>query len=468
MPPRAAAIVFAVGILGLIFLDRDRESKPSPAVWLAVVWMAIGASRMVTQWLGVGGAVDSPDAYLEGSPADRLFLIVLLVAGLAVLFSRRERSGAFLRANWPILLSSWTCGLSSLWADFPLVAFKRWTKALGNLVMVLVVLTDLNPGAAVKALFARVGFLLIPCSVLFVKYFPELGRSYDRWVGTAYYTGVGSDKNALGCICLVFGLVAVWRVVHGLRAHPRAIRPLAAQATMLAMVLYLLHLAKSSTSLACFVLGTGLILVTAVRPPRRPAAIHVLVGLLAVGAVAAFTLFDAYGTILEALGRDATLTGRTDLWKSLLDMNQSPLVGAGFESFFLGHRLQELWARYWWHPNEAHDGYIEIYLNLGWVGLTLLFLLVVWGYRNIVRAFSTEPETAGLRLAFLLVILVYNVTEAAFKVMHPVWITLILVIAAAPAARAMARVAQPVGSGVRPAGQPWAAPTPGRTAVRGA
>ena len=69
-----------------------------------------------------------------------------------------------------------TALVSLLWSDFPDVAFKRWTKALGDLVMVLVVLSDREPISAVKRLFSRTEFLLIPLSVLLIKYYPTLGR----------------------------------------------------------------------------------------------------------------------------------------------------------------------------------------------------------------------------------------------------------------------------------------------------
>jgi len=46
-------------------------------------------------------------------------------------------------------------------------------------------------------------------------------------------------------------------------------------------------------------------------------------------------------------------------------MRVNPWIGAGFESFWLGPRLNKLWAQYNFMPNQAHNGYIEIYLNLG-------------------------------------------------------------------------------------------------------
>jgi len=79
MPPLVATVAFVVLIIGLLRLDRDGASRPSPALWLPVVWIFIGASRMASQWLGIEplDAMDTP----EGSFFDRVVLTGLLVAG---------------------------------------------------------------------------------------------------------------------------------------------------------------------------------------------------------------------------------------------------------------------------------------------------------------------------------------------------------------------------------------------------
>src|SRR5713101_5199194 len=144
---------------------------------------------MVTQWLvGAGlygtGEARTPEQLLEGSPLDRYLLTGLLALGIIVLIRRGRESGIILRANGPILLFFLYCAVSVLWSDYPDVAFKRWTKALGDIVMVMVVLTDSDRYSAVKKLLARTGFLLIPVSVLLIKYYPSLGRAYSRWEDT--------------------------------------------------------------------------------------------------------------------------------------------------------------------------------------------------------------------------------------------------------------------------------------------
>src|SRR5437773_9370628 len=230
MPQGVATVVYGLFILALFWLDRDRKSRVSHALWIAVAWVLLAGSRMVSDWLEPARVITSPDQYLEGSPLDRLVLTGLLAAGLMVLLARGRRAGTFLGANGPILLFFLYGAVSVLWSDYPDVALKRWTKALGDIVMVLVVLTDPDPSAAVKRLLGRAGFLLIPLSVLLIKYYPELGVGYGPW-GTQNYMGVATGKNGLGYICLIFGLGYLWRVLEAFRgqAPPRMDGPLIAQ-----------------------------------------------------------------------------------------------------------------------------------------------------------------------------------------------------------------------------------------------
>jgi O-antigen ligase len=158
------------------------------------------------------------------------------------------------------------------------------------------------------------------------------------------------------------------------------------------------------------------------------------------------------GTLTAVLGRDTTLTGRTDLWERLLAMSPNAVLGAGFESFWLGDRMTRLWHEYWWKPNQAHNGYLETFLNLGVIGVGLLVAMIVRGYRNVVVALAYDPPTARLKVAYLVAAVLYNLTEAAFKGMHLVWIAFFLAIlhvprlAPAPAA-ALAAPGEPVELG---------------------
>ena len=435
MPPTIAAAVFALGIVGLFWLDRDRDTPTSRALWIPVVWLLVAASRPVSAWLSMTPPIDQPNAYLEGSPIDRLVLAALLTLGLIVLIKRGRQVSSLLRANLPVILFFVYGAISTTWSDFPEVAFKRWIKALGDLVMVLIVLSDVDPAAAVKRLLARTSFLLVPLSILLIKYYPALGRGYNHFTWTPYYSGAATDKNGLGLLCLVCGLGVLWQVYRVLHSEgtPHKRRHLIAHGVLLAMAVWTLWMANSVTSLSCFVMG-GVIIVTThwFKLGQKPAVAHTVVFVLLVISFSVVFL-DAANGLLAALGRNPTLTGRTDIWTHVIPLNPNALLGAGYESFWLGERLEKLWSVYWWRPNEAHNGYLEIFLNLGWLGVAQLGVLMVTGYRNAFAEFRSAPENGCVKLAYFAAASAYSFSEAGFRELSPIWISFLLATVAVPA-----------------------------------
>ena len=132
-------------------------------------------------------------------------------------------------------------------------------------------------------------------------------------------------------------------------------------------------------------------------------------------------LFNLKEIILVLLGRNITLTDRDVLWKVLLGMHTNPWIGTGFESFWLGNRLEYISDIMSWIPNEAHNGYLEIYLNLGIIGLILLTPIILFGNKIIINKFEDNVKFKILGMVFLVVLLFYNVTEAAFKGANIIW-----------------------------------------------
>jgi exopolysaccharide production protein ExoQ len=437
MTPRIAMLVFVTGITGLFLIDRERKSQTSAALWLPVIWLWIFGSREISLWMAAirnGESVAYGDTYLDGSPVDRIVYSCLMFLGILVLARRGPKVTRLLQANLPIVLFFIYCAMSVVWSDHPDIALKRWIKSLGDLIMVIIVLTERDWLAAMRRLLARIAFLLIPVSILLIKYYPSIGKSFKHY-GTPIYMGVTTNKNILGVVCLLCGLGSLWRFLGALRDRkmPHRSRHLLAHGTLLAMVFWLFGMAHSMTGLACFLLGATVMVTTSMGAfARRPGVVHVLV--VSVVFVSFATLFLGAGdSSLQAMGKDVTLTGRTEIWRLVLGMTGNPLVGTGFESFWLpGWRRDKIWDLYWWHPNEAHNGYIEVFLNLGWIGICLMAGLIVTGYRNILAVLRREPDIGRVRLAYFVVAVIYNFTEAGFRMLDPIWIFFLLVTMAVP------------------------------------
>jgi hypothetical protein len=365
----------------------------------------------------------------DSNSLDQVVAGTLIAVGIAVLIQRRREVNVVLRASWPIILFFVYCLLSLLWSDFPLWGFKRWFRELGELAMVLIVVTDAQPIAAFKQLVSRVGFVLMPASILMIKYFPSLGRGYTPW-GLQMNVGVTTNKNSLGVITLVVALGAVWQILSLLRERkrPNRNRRLLAQGILLFFCMDVLVLAHSATSGACFGLGTGLMIATNLpRIKRSPAAVHVLVAGLLLGA--SFSLFfGGEAEAAEALGRNADLTGRTEVWAVVIPMAPNPSFGAGFETFWLGPRVEKL-KHIFGFINESHNGYIETYVNLGIVGVGLIALILGHGYSRAVRVFRHDPTLGGMLLAYIFAAAAYSISEAGFRMLCPMWFFLLLSVA---------------------------------------
>jgi len=425
MSPTLAAFVFGIGIAGVFFFDRE-QGRVSKALWIPTVWLFFCSSRSLAEWLGMD--VGIPGAYLEGNPVDRNLLIVLQVIALIVLINRGRRVGPILRRNRVIGIFFLYAALSMAWSDYPFVTLKHWIKGTGDLMMVLIVFTEPSISGAVKRLVTRLGFMLVPLSLLFIWYYPSLGRTHTMdWTPEA--VGVATQKNGLGELCDIFGLGLLWRFrnAYNDRKDPNRRRRLLALGVVLAMIVWLLHLCNSMTSI-CALSMAGVVMLLSSRPAvrRRPAFLHPLIAGV-IGCTLYALFFQSSGALIQGLGRDPTLSGRTDAWPQLIKLVHNQLVGVGYESFWLGDRLEKVWViTQGLTINEAHNGYIEILLTLGWIGLAFMGGLIATGYRNVIRAYRLDPDAGSLRIAWFLAVVITGLTEAAFRMMGLPWIVFLL------------------------------------------
>lgn len=423
MSPYIAALITGAVAVWLVARESRNATGTTSGLWVPVIWLTIIASRFPTEWVSPRGL----GTLEEGSPIDQAVFGTLIVAAVVVLSRRRIAWGVLAGLN----LAVWAYlgyGLVSIaWSDFPFVAFKRWIKVLGHVAMVLIVLTEPRPLDAIRSLFRRVGYLLIPASVMFIKYFPAYGRSFSSWTGEAMNTGVTTNKNSLGVLCLLVGFSLILGFVgHNQWKIARTAAGAFSAAVLVCLILWLLHLADSATSLVA--LFTGLITLWVLRYRwLRETHLALWIAAAAVVLLALDAQLSLSANVIESLGRDATLTDRTLLWTDVLAIPNNALLGAGFESFWLGERLAMMWEKWAFRPNQAHNGYLETYVNGGWLGLAFMGVFVWSCYRKAKVSLIQSPWLGQFRMGCLAMILVYNYTEATFKALHPLFFVMFLI-----------------------------------------
>jgi O-antigen ligase len=194
------------------------------------------------------------------------------------------------------------------------------------------------------------------------------------------------------------------------------------------MLVWLLHMSNSQTSLSCLLVALSLHCLS--RVPfikRKPSRLLILVTSGAILFLIGDEILNLKAFFFGLLSRDETLTDRTDLWAAVLTQRVSPIFGAGFMSFWTGARMEAIWtiigtARI----NQAHNGYLEQYLNLGYLGIAFLVVIILSALLGIYKQLNTDSRVAMLRLTIVLVALLYNYTEASFYGLNDMWVLLLI------------------------------------------
>lgn len=428
MPPLIALFLCITFIIFLFVLDkRKTKYEPSWALWVPLLFMLISASRPLALWFNPTLLSVLPADASDGSPADRNFYIFLIITGLFILFKRKLNWSLIIKDNLWIFLLFLYCGISIAWSDLPYASLKAWIKVMVIPIMALIIITEINYIESLRTVLQRTAYILIPLSIVLIKYFPAYGRSYSPWDGTTFYGGVTTYKNGLGVLCFIAGIFIVWNLIIVLRdksTHSGKI-PVLVNIAMLCMILWLLMISDSATALTVFIVGVCVLI--ALEIPIIKNNLNIVVFILLLLGLFTFLSFNAFEGLVTSLGRDTTLTGRTAIWKKVLSMDTNPMIGSGYASFWLGDRGEFLLNLNWQRLTQAHNGFIEVYLNLGLVGLGLLIMMIVKTYKNAKNSLSTDFEYGKLQISYMTVFILTNVTEATFAIKSISWFMFVLI-----------------------------------------
>jgi exopolysaccharide production protein ExoQ len=417
LPPIVASFLTIAFIVFLFRRDIRERPNITGALWLPLIWLVIGCSKGLSLWLNTFGLpVTGAPSVEEGSPLDAAFFFALIAAGFCVLNQRQVRLSEIVRNNGWLIVFLLYCFISIAWSDFPFVAFKRWIKILGHPIMTLIVLTEPNSEEALKRLMKRCAYVVVPVSILFIKYYPELGHQYDPWTGDQMITGVAENKNILGADCMILGFFFFWYLLQTWRTARNSWRrnELRLIAGFLIGIWWLLAHAHSATASISLLIGALIVIFVGIRFINKNFIGTYMLAALVLLAAAELT-FGISGGLSESLGRGSSMSGRTLLWTRLLAIDNNPILGTGFESFWLGKRPQQLEGLFYFIPDEAHNGYLETYLTLGLIGLFILIALFIATFWKIRPGLWRDFEWSRFRLGFLGVVVLYNWTEAPFK-----------------------------------------------------
>jgi len=413
--PTLALILCTAFVLFMLGLERKQSPDMTRTLWIPTIWMLLISSKPLSQWfLSFAGDPES------GSPLDRIFLTILMCLALWILARKKYDWRAAIKENVWLFVLIFFMLISILWSNIPYISFKRWTREFIAVLMALVVHSEPSPHRAMESILRRTTYILIPFSLLLIKYFPIYGRMYGRWSGEEEWIGVTLQKNGLGRLCLIAIFFLIWSLV---RRHQGNNPPVWKYQThleifVLLLTLYLLRGPRGAYSAtAVTALGIGFLFYIGFYLMKKFGiylSARTLMTILAIVIIFGIATLFTGGTSLKfyvsSVGRDETLTGRTEIWASLLPIAmQRGILGRGFGGFWTP-RTREAFK-----IGEGHSGYLDLLLNLGFVGILLVTSFLLSSCRKAHRELSHDFDWAVLCICFLIMIVVHNITETSIN-----------------------------------------------------
>lgn len=418
-PARAAAAVPA-------------RRKRDPWLMIAMMWLLIvftivpeGLKYRQVQLEGFAGYMQSAaggagnSMPTEGSPLSRAIWLSLLAFGIATVASRSRATMQLLRAVNPFLLMFvGLVALSILWSIEPNITLRRLIRVATIVLDSLAFALLARDAASLQRILRPIFLAMLIASVLFVMAAPELAieqANQTELVGA--WHGVATQKNGLGSLAAI-GLV-FW--LHAWLSKES--RPLLGLIGIGVSALCLVR-SRSSTSIMAGVFASVLLLML-LRSPRGlrrylPYLIALFVVILLTYSLAVLNLIPGSGILLSPItaitGKDQTFSGRTAIWEII---NQHialhPLLGTGYGAYWVdipNSPSQQMLRQLYFYPTEAHNGYLDVINDLGYVGAAILIGYLVRYVRQSLRVFAVARTQGALYLALIFEQLIANLSEA--------------------------------------------------------
>jgi O-antigen ligase len=443
-------------------MRKDIRSRPaiSPTIWIPTLWMFRIASRSLSYWLSGSGVGFEDGGAVSGAAgngvSDVVFLLGMIFVGVIALVQKRAPLGRIISDNPWLFLFFIYIAFSCVWAPEPFVAGKRFIRAVGDLIMALITLTEGAPLVGLFTVIRRTAIFYIPLSILVCRYFPQYGRTQSKsWDVADSWIGLSTHKNALCAFLMMALMYFIWNMIRARREKTPLVKLpgpkwLSLDLVYTAMAFYLLFHKPSRSSTAIVSLCVGLLVSFLLARDKDKFWSWILrlgAGYAVLQILCLLLAGESFSEVLlEIQGKHANLTGRTEYWPVLIDMGlKNPILGTGYGAFWtqdlMNHFLE---ISIWGYLPESHNGYIETFVNLGLIGLALLLINIVAAWKSAWRMLSTDFEYGRIRLMFLSAIVIHNFAEAGFpRENHTVWLIFLMVALYVPSAKPAPVIAEP-------------------------
>lgn len=416
MPPPSARV--RTGAQSRSFRAQSGRSENPALIWLLAVAIWIPIVTSAVDFDGLAVLQEPRGGTLAPNPVMRTLKIGLIVIGTLVILSHMREARALLkRVNVFFLVFLLLAITSITWSADPSATLARYISFSATVLVSFAFCLVGWHGKRFQNVVRPLLTLLLLGSLIYIILMPDYAIDFDK----AGYHGLATQKNPFGELCALGTLL--W--MHGwISGEAKSFRALAGAV----LGLTCLWLSKSATSLLATVFASWLMLMLLRTSPaiRRytPYLVGLFAGLVVAYALAVLQLVPGLATVLlgpitAITGKDMTFTNRAMIWQIIKEHAQfHPFLGTGYGAYWTGAVPSSpsyvfLGRMYFW-PSEAHNGYLDVVNDLGFVGLICLLGYLTLFVRQSLQLFRTDRPQGALYLALFFQQAMTNLSESCW------------------------------------------------------
>ncbi len=301
--------------------------------------------------------------------------------------------------------------LSISWSDFPYQSFKRWIQISGMVIVFVSALLYIESEEESLGYVRAILIAYIPLSLLSVLLVPGA----TQWKFPAW-RGLASHKNLLGQISLLS--LVIWALAAFQQDLKRKMLALLYCGFSLVLLIGSRSIASAMTcGIMVIIAGIYYTEKTLVRPIVGRFFSPILLFLCIAPPFFFLSIApDTIDSLFGYFGKDLSLTGRVDIWSTMLDeAREHWIAGCGFDGFWVVNSPAMTWIQQEldWTVPTAHQGYLEILNETGIIGLSLFLFLTI----SYLKKCMTDETPHPLAWIFITV-LILNFSESTLFRLH--------------------------------------------------
>lgn len=320
---------------------------------------------------------------------------IYLIA-LAILITRHKRAIYLLSRNKTLVVFVLLTVASAFWATLPELSLRRSLALVGTTVFGCYLAVRYEPEDVLKLLAWAFAFTIV--QNLFVI-FAVPAKGVDPYAHEGSWQGVFGHKNDFGRIMLL-GAIVFWVVP----SSSLAARNWAWVGIFLSLLMVVFSQSRTAWLITTFVLISIPFLLYV---QRSNSTIEVQIRLLLIGlsfGCLGILAIEYLNEILILLQRDTTLTGRTEIWAKSIEV--------GLNRFWFGHGYRSFWTGLFFRYGHGHNSFLDIWLELGLVGISLFTVILAIFLARAVRHLIKIKNVFGLWYILLSIyIILFSLTS---------------------------------------------------------